>query len=123
MIFLEGGITQMPHDVDINVSRNMPDLLDAPITRAFSCKEIYSCLAEVLLVALSEQKGSYVIGNSAVELSKDIMDKAKTFGFKMAPLQCFDRSVERERIIRVAKITKKGNRNVSRKNSIRRNKG
>lgn len=97
VIFLEGGIVQLPYSVDINFARNIPDLLDAPITRAVSCKEIYGCLAEVLVLALNNYKKNYGLGYADTELAKDIMSKSKQFNFSSAPLQCFDQAIEDKR--------------------------
>ena len=93
VIFLEGGITKLPSSIDLYTSRNMPDLLDMPITRALSCKEVYSCLAELLVLSLCNYNESYGLGFADTLLAKDIMKKAKRFGLSTAPLQCFDRVV------------------------------
>ena len=60
VILLEGGITKLPSDIDVFFGRNMPDLMDLPLTRAISCKEIYGCFAETLVLALHKQKTNYM---------------------------------------------------------------
>lgn len=97
IILLEGGITQLPKNIDIFFSRNMPDLMDVPLTKAVSCKETYGCFAEILVLALYNYRKNYGLGNSDPVLAKDILSKAKRIGFTTAPFQCFDEAVERER--------------------------
>lgn len=98
VIFLEGGITKMPLSIDFNFARNMPDLMDLPITRAVSCKEIYSCFAEVLILALERYYGNYGLGDADCNLAKEIILKGEKYGFAMAPLQCFDQKIETNRL-------------------------
>lgn len=104
VLFLEGGVVRLPLTSDVYASRNMPDLMDAPITRAFSCREIYGCLAEVLILALEEHHTNYGLGYANANLAKEIIKKGQRFGLHTAPLQCFDRIVEDERFDRVRHI-------------------
>ncbi len=107
IILLEGGSTKLPLEIDVFFARNMPDLMDLPLTRAISCKEVYGCFAETLVLALHKQRKNYGLGYSDPKLAKDILLKAKNFGFSSAPFQCFDEAVEEERFARVARITKR----------------
>jgi predicted amino acid dehydrogenase len=104
IIILEGGIMQLPYSIDVYAARNMPDLMDLPLTRAISCKETYGCFAEILVLALDKYKGNYGLGYSDPKLTKDILRRAKRFNFGLAPLQCFDEAVEEKRINRVSRI-------------------
>ena len=106
VVFLGGGITQLPTTIDIHVSRNMPDLMDIPITRAFSCKEVYGCLAEVLILSLFGHKGNYGLGYANSKLAEDIARKSRRINVSIAPLQCFDRVVEEERFQKVLQFYK-----------------
>lgn len=95
---------QLPYSIDVYAARNMPDLMDLPLTRAISCKETYGCFAEILVLALDKYKGNYGLGYSDPKLTKDILRRAKRFNFGLAPLQCFDEAVEEKRINRVSRI-------------------
>ncbi|MGA1839984.1 MAG: hypothetical protein ACMUIU_05090 [bacterium] len=101
IILLEGGVVRLPFSVEVCLARNMPDLLDVPLTRLISCKETYGCFAETLVLSLYGRKKNYGLGYSDPKLAKDIMLKAKKIGFSSAPLQCFDEAVEAERFIEV----------------------
>ncbi len=82
----------------------MPDLMDLPLTRAISCKEIYGCFAETLVLALHKQRKNYGLGYSDPKLAKDILFKAKKFGFTSALFQCYDEAVENKRFSMVTRI-------------------
>lgn len=97
VLLLEGGIMRLPLSIDIKPARNMPDLLDLPLTRAMSVKEVYGCFAETITLGLYGWKRNYGLGYSDPRLAKDILAKAKKRGFNSAPLQCFDEAVEEER--------------------------
>ncbi|MFX0136747.1 MAG: hypothetical protein ACFFDN_24130, partial [Candidatus Hodarchaeota archaeon] len=82
IILLEGGIVQLPLTVDIYFARNIPDLLDIPLTRLKSCKETYACFAETLVLALyNYYKKDYGLGYVDAKLVEDIMLKAKRVRF------------------------------------------
>jgi len=106
VILLEGGAAQLPLSVNIDVARNMPDIMDAPMTRLLSCKEVYGCFAEAITLSLVKHRGNYGLGSSDIKLAKDIMTKANRFGISCAPLQCFDKAVEEERFKKVYQIQK-----------------
>ncbi|MFC1592589.1 hypothetical protein ACFL4C_01075 [Candidatus Omnitrophota bacterium] len=106
IILLEGGMMQLPLNIDVISARNMPDLMDVPLTRVISCKETYGCVAEIMVLALYGYRKNYGLGYADPLLAKDIMTKAKRVGFRHAPLQCYDKTVENKRFINVAKIIK-----------------
>ncbi|MBU4305033.1 MAG: hypothetical protein KJ893_05360 [Candidatus Omnitrophica bacterium] len=106
IILLEGGMTRLPSSIEVLAARNMPDLMDIPLTRLVSCKETYSCVAETLTLGLYGYKKNYGLGQSDPALAKDIMTKARQRGFNSAPLQCFDEAVEEERFECVRKLVK-----------------
>ncbi len=93
VLLLEGGIMQLPPQIDIYFSRNMPDLMDLPLTRAVSCKETYGCVAEIFILALNHFSENYGLGNSDPVLAKDILSKARQLHCSTATLQCFDEAV------------------------------
>lgn len=106
IILLEGGIMQLPISIDILCARNMPDLMDVPLTRIISCKETYGCVAEILVLALCGHRKNYGLGYSSPQLAKDITSRAKRLHFSSAPLQCFDTVVNNERFKTVSEIIK-----------------
>lgn len=106
IILLEGGMMQLPSTIDVYFSRNMPDLLDAPLTRLVSCKETYSCAAETLLLSLYDYNAVYGLGHADPILAKDIINKGKMVGCSSAPLQCFDEAVEAHRFQKRAMKTR-----------------
>jgi predicted amino acid dehydrogenase len=106
IILLEGGIMRLPYSIDVFASRNMPDLMDAPLTRLISCKETYGCIAEVLVLAIEGNKKNYGLGNSDLRLTRDIMHRAKKYDFNLAQFQCFDEAIEKSRIEEVRRIIK-----------------
>lgn len=97
IILLDGGIMQLPLSLDIFFARNMPDLMDAPLTRAVSCKETYGCFAEILVLSLYNYKKNYGLGYSDITLAKEVLSKAKKVGFSIAPLQAYDEAVDEDR--------------------------
>ncbi|MCK9614473.1 MAG: hypothetical protein M0R48_03095 [Candidatus Omnitrophica bacterium] len=107
IILLEGGMMRLPISIDITSARNMPDLMDLPLTRAASCKETYGCLAEVLVLALYGYKKNYALGYADPVLAKDIVNRAKKIGFSSAPLQCFDEAIDDKKFILIKRILKK----------------
>jgi predicted amino acid dehydrogenase len=97
VIPLEGGILRLPPDVEIDRSRNVPNLLDVPLTRMISCHEVYGCFAETLTLAALGQAGNYGLGRSDPALAHDILARAKGLGFRMAPLQFFGEAIGEQR--------------------------
>jgi len=106
VIFLEGGNAQLPHSIEVYAARNAPDLMDAPITRIHSCKEIYGCLAELLVLSLTGHNKNYGLGYADPGLAKDILLKSKRFGFSLAPLQCFDQAIDEKQFEEVSMVIK-----------------
>ena len=103
IILLDGGIMQLPFSLDIFFARNMPDLMDAPLTRVVSCKETYGCFAEILVLSLYNYKTNYGLGYSDITLAKDVLLKAKKVGFSIAPLQAYDEAVDEGRFVAMRK--------------------
>ena len=106
IILLEGGITQLPKSLDVNMARNVPDFLDVPIIKFISIKQTYSCFAETLALSLVGHEGNYGLGEADTTLSKDIMEKADSLNFSSAPFQCFGLPLSKKRLNRVKQILK-----------------
>ncbi len=100
LIALEGGIVRLPSGVDVDRGRNVPNVMDVPLTRMVSCHEIYGCFAETLTLAAIHHKGNYGLGLSDPVLAKDIFMKAQKIGFKTAPLQFFGQAINEKRFQR-----------------------
>lgn len=97
VIVLEGGIVQMPYRIDVNASRPLRDSVDAPVTRTISCKQIYGCMTESLILALRQRKGNYGLGMANLDLAQEIFTSGREFGFSRAPFQSFDFAIGEER--------------------------
>ena len=46
LIALDGGIVRLPASIRLERARNVPNVMDVPLTRMISCLEIYGCFAE-----------------------------------------------------------------------------
>lgn len=101
VIALEGGIVRLPSRVEIDRGRNVPNVMDVPLTRMISCQEIYGCFAETLTLAAVEHTGNFGLGPSDPSLAKDIFIKARDVGFALAPLQFFGQAVNEKRFGRL----------------------
>jgi fatty aldehyde-generating acyl-ACP reductase len=97
VIALEGGILKLPAEVEIDRSRNVPNLLDVPLTRMISCREVYGCFAETLTLAALNHVGNYGLGRSDPALAHEILGRSKDLGFRMAPLQFFGEAISERR--------------------------
>lgn len=106
IILLEGGITQLPKSLDVNMARNVPDFLDVPMIKLISTKQTYSCFAETLILSAGGHEGNYGLGEADTRLSKDIMKRANLLNFSLAPLQYFGLPLDKNRLKRVKQILK-----------------
>lgn len=109
VLFLEGGAVHFPLTIEVNVSRNMPDLMDAPLTRLISCKEGYSSFSETLILALTNYRGNYGVGSADPKLAEDIKLKADMIGISPALLGCFNRGIDKKKIAKILEIRKNQN--------------
>ena len=109
VLFLEGGAVHFPLTIEVNMARNMPDLMDAPLTRLISCKEGYSSFSETLILALTDYRGNYGVGSSDPELAEDIKLKADMIGISPALLECFNRGIDKKKIAKILEIRKSQN--------------
>jgi len=107
VLFLEGGAVQLPLDLEVYMARNMPDLIDAPLTRLVSCRELYSSFSETVILAFNKHYKNYGLGNADIVLAKDITEKADKVEIKPAALQFFGQAVDPKRFDIVEKTYKK----------------
>jgi len=104
VLFLEGGTVHFPLTIEVNMARNMPDLMDAPLTRLISCKEGYSSFSETLILALTNYRRNYGVGSADPKLAEDIKLKADMIGISPALLGCFNRGITSNNFHRIIKI-------------------
>lgn len=84
LIALDGGIVRLPASIRLERARNVPNVMDVPLTRMISCLEIYGCFAETLTLAAHQHQGRYGLGPADPLLARDILAKGK-IGFSRAP--------------------------------------
>ncbi len=90
VLVIEGGVVQIPGDVDFNLNFGFP-----PRTG-------YACMAETILLALEERYESFTLGREiSVEKVDEISRLARKHGFRLAGFRSFDRAVTREDIERI----------------------
>ncbi len=102
LICLEGGIVKLPPDIDIDRARNIPNIMDVPLTRMLSCRELYGCFAETLILTALNHYGNYGLGLSDPDLAEDILHKGRDIGFTRAPLQFSGLAIREERFLQLA---------------------
>lgn len=87
VLVVEGGIVEVPGDVDFNFQFGFPP------------KMAYACMAETMILALEGRYESFTLGRhltvKQVQLIKELAEK---HGFKIAGLRSFEREVTQEEI-------------------------
>jgi len=89
IIFLEGGATQLPLDVKIMSSQEIPNLEFAPSSRLFYNNQSYSCLSEIITLCLDGHNRHYGLGRASVELAKEMLVRPKKWYLKPALVECY----------------------------------
>ena len=102
VVALDGSLIRLPAPVDLDRARNVPNVMDVPLTRMLSCHEVYGCFAEMLALSALEWRGNYGLGPADPALARDIKSKAEGIGFTRAPLQFFGQAVRDQRFRRAA---------------------
>jgi predicted amino acid dehydrogenase len=102
-IALDGSLIRLPPSVELDRARNVPNVMDVPLTRMISCREIYGCFAEMLALAACDWRGNYGLGPADPTLALDIKAKAEALGFASAPLQFFGQVVQNDRFQRAVR--------------------
>jgi predicted amino acid dehydrogenase len=108
IVALDGSLIRLPVGVELDRARNVPNVMDVPLTRMISCREVYGCFAEMLALAACGWRGNYGLGAADPALAVDIKAKAETLGFARAPLQFFGQVVRDTRFRRVARARGEG---------------
>jgi len=75
VVALDGSLIRLPSPVELDRARNVPNVMDVPLTRMLSCHEVYGCFAEMLALGAIGWRGNYGLGpaepsprNKAMEL-------------------------------------------------------
>lgn len=72
VLFLKGGLMELPHKVDFGIDTELPNNL------------IYGCIAETMVLALEKKFESYSLGeNLDLEKIDEILELAYTHGFEV----------------------------------------
>lgn len=104
IVLLEGGASQLPKTLNVDVARNIPDLLDLSVSKLISCRQAYGCLCETFILAALGHRGNYGLGDADPQLAKEIMSKGRKLGFVNAVFQNYGFAVEESRIKKVKDI-------------------
>jgi predicted amino acid dehydrogenase len=102
IVALDGSLIRLPSPVELDRARNVPNVMDVPLTRMLSCHEVYGCFAEMLALGAIGWRGNYGLGPADAALARDIKSKAEAIGFARAPLQFFGQAVRDQRFRRAA---------------------
>ena len=87
VLVIEGGIVEVPGDVEFNFQFGFPKRM------------AYACMAETMILALEGRYESFTLGRHLTVRQIQIMDElAKKHGFKIAGLRSFEREVTQEEI-------------------------
>src|SRR5262249_28875424 len=81
IVALDGSLIKLPPTVDLDRARNVPNVMDVPLTRMLSCHEVYGCFAEMLALAATGWRGNYGLGPADPALARDIKARAEAIGF------------------------------------------
>ncbi len=92
VLIVEGGVIDVPGDVDFNFSFGFPP------------KTAYACMSETMMLALDGRYESYTLGKDvSVEQVRQISSLADKHGFKLAGFRSFERAVTEEHIAQIRK--------------------
>jgi len=95
VLIIEGGLVEVPGDVDFNLNFGYPPKL------------ALACMAETMILALEKKWTSFTLGREiTVEQVDEIHKLGKKHGFKLAGFRSFERIVKSEMIERVSYFTK-----------------
>lgn len=99
VLVIEGGIVEVPGDVDFHFDFGFPDRM------------AYACMAETMILALEERYESFTLGRHLTLKQIHLMgEMAKKHGFKLAGLRSFEREITREEIEKIKRNIKLGSK-------------
>lgn len=92
VLIIEGGIIEVPGDVNFNFSFGFPP------------KTAYACMSETIILALEGRYESFTLGKDiSIEQVEEITRLADKHGFKLAGFRSFERAVTDEKIAEIRK--------------------
>lgn len=90
VLVIEGGLVEVPGDVDFNLNFGFPAGM------------AYACMAETMILALEKKYESYTLGRELeVDQVLEINKLAKKHGFKVAGFRSFEKAVSESEIITI----------------------
>lgn len=96
VLIIEGGVVNVPGDVQFNFNFGFPP------------KTSYACMAETMILAMEEKYVDWSLGRDlTVEGVKGISNLAKKHGFEVAGFRSFERAVTTEQIERIKENSRK----------------
>jgi len=94
---IEGGVVEVPGDVDFNVAFGFPP------------KTAYACMSETMMLALEGRLESFTLGKTvSLEQVRETQRLAAKHGFKLAGFRSFEKAVTEEQIDRIRKNAGRG---------------
>jgi len=90
VLVIEGGIVEVPGDVDFHFNFGFPPGM------------AYACMAETMILALEQRYENFTLGREiSVEQIQTIEQLAKKHGFKLAGLRSFERALSEQELGRI----------------------
>jgi predicted amino acid dehydrogenase len=87
VLVIEGGVVEVPGDVEFNFNFGFPP------------KMAYACMSETMMLALEGRYESFTLGKDvSVEQVEEITRLARKHGFKLAGFRSFEKAVTEEQI-------------------------
>ncbi len=97
VLIVEGGVIQVPGDVNFNFSFGFPP------------KTAYACMSETMMLALEGRYESFTLGKAvSVEQVETITRLADKHGFKLAGFRSFEKAVTEEQIAQIRRNAGRG---------------
>lgn len=97
VLVIEGGIVQVPGDVDLGIDIGYPS------------GTINACVAETMILALEERYEDYTLGREySLERIQEIAALARKHGFHLGGLRSFERSLSRGEMERIRENARRG---------------
>ena len=90
VLVIEGGVVQVPGDVDFNFDFGFPP------------RTAYACMSETMMLALEGRYENFTLGRDvSVEQVNEITAVARKHGFKLAGFRSFEKAVTDEQIAEI----------------------
>ena len=99
VLVFEGGVVQVPGDVEFGLDFGFP------------AKTAYACMAETMILALEGRYENFTLGrNLSVEQVDEIAHLAAVNGFRVDGLRSFERAITKEQIARIKENVRRNQR-------------